>query len=107
VRALGLLQDRKHLISGSYDSSVKIWEIQTGICQNTLTGHTKPVLAVQVIPHSEFACVSGGEDAVIKGWNWKQAICLWMIEMGKNEVWSLQSVRDLSTSTYGILSGHK
>jgi WD40 repeat protein len=107
VRAIALLQDQKHLVSGSYDTTMKIWEIATGVCQSTFTGHTKPVLAVSVLPWTENICISGGEDAVIKAWNWKEALCVWKIELDKNEVWSLQNAIDLTTNTFAVMSGHK
>lgn len=35
--------NRKYLMTGSYDNTVKIWKVETGECLRTLTGHTKPI----------------------------------------------------------------
>ncbi|CAD8043223.1 unnamed protein product [Paramecium primaurelia] len=102
IKAIGLLQENKHIISGSYDTTIKIWEISTGICQNTLNGHTKPVLCLQVLQQTQSMVVSGGEDGVIRGWNWKTAICIWKVE-SKLEIWSLLAIQEHCT----VLSGYK
>ena len=36
------------LISGSYDKSIKVWNIQTGECLNTLNGHTNYVFSLTI-----------------------------------------------------------
>ncbi|CAK85395.1 unnamed protein product (macronuclear) [Paramecium tetraurelia] len=102
IKAIGLLQENKHIISGSYDTTIKIWEISTGICQNTLNGHTKPVLCLQVLQHTQQMVASGGEDGVMRVWNWKTAICIWKVE-NKYEIWSLLAIKDHCT----ILCGNK
>jgi WD40 repeat protein len=35
------------LVSGSYDSTLKIWDVDTGLCTSTLRGHTDSVLCLQ------------------------------------------------------------
>ena len=42
IQALALTQDNE-IITGSLDSSAKIWDRQTGACLRTLTGHTASV----------------------------------------------------------------
>ena len=36
--------DRRHFASGSFDSTIKIWEIDTWNCVETLTGHTSNII---------------------------------------------------------------
>ena len=38
--------NRKYLMTGSYDTTIKIWKIDSGECVKTLTGHTKGVRAL-------------------------------------------------------------
>jgi WD40 repeat protein len=40
---------RNLVVSGSYDTTLKVWELNTGACLNTLRGHSGAVLAVQVV----------------------------------------------------------
>ncbi len=41
VRALAVANNR--LFSGSYDGTVKVWDVDTLACLKTLAGHTGPV----------------------------------------------------------------
>ncbi len=45
--------DGQHITSASYDSTIKIWNSQTGQLLNTLTGHRSCVYSVAYSPNSE------------------------------------------------------
>ena len=54
----------KHLISGSSDKTIKIWEIESGSCLKTLKGHQKTVECVVILSVKKIA--SGSLDKTIK-----------------------------------------
>ena len=55
-------------ISASTDGTVKVWDLQTGKCQETLRAHPKGVLALA--PHSNMQqFFSGGEEGVVRLWD--------------------------------------
>ncbi|KAG6828103.1 hypothetical protein H0H92_009188 [Tricholoma furcatifolium] len=56
------------LVSGSYDCSVRIWDIVTGQCKHVLTGHTQKVYSVVLDPIRNQAC-SGSMDGSVRVWN--------------------------------------
>lgn len=59
--------NEKELISGSWDGTCKIWDIETGKVKETLTGHTH---ATTVLGLNEGKTViTGSQDGVIKVWN--------------------------------------
>jgi len=64
------------LITGSYDTSIKVWNITNvpGTCLRTLTGHTLTVVSLVVLPNSLLA--SGAADSSIKIWNVTNGSCL-------------------------------
>jgi WD40 repeat protein len=63
--------DGKRVISGSsnnFDSTVKVWNLETGEKQLTLTGHSGSVLAVAVTADGT-RVISGSSDNTVKVWN--------------------------------------
>ncbi|KAE9969723.1 hypothetical protein EG328_006699 [Venturia inaequalis] len=57
------------LATGSYDSMIKIWNLDTGKVLRTLTGHT---LGVRCLQFEESQLVSGSLDGTVKIWDWRK-----------------------------------
>ena len=55
------------LASGSDDTTIKIWNLETGECIKTLTGHTNWVLSLQPLAKNRLASGSGDKTIII--WN--------------------------------------
>ena len=53
------------MITGSYDSTVKFWDLAAGKCQHTLTYHKKGVRALALHPR-EFTLLSASADNIKK-----------------------------------------
>jgi WD40 repeat protein len=56
------------------DMTIKIWNIFTGECITTFTGHTADVLALLLLKHGQLA--SASDDHQIKIWNLDTGQCL-------------------------------
>lgn len=65
--------NRKYLMTGSYDSTIKIWKVETGECVKTLTGHTK---GVRSLVFDNQKLITGGLDSTIKVWNYHTGQCI-------------------------------
>ena len=59
--------DGKKLASGSYDGTVRIWDVGRGECERTLTGHTNWVLSVTYSPDGK-KLASGSKDGTVRIW---------------------------------------
>ena len=55
------------LISGSFDTTIKIWNTKTGTVIKTITGHADWVDALALLPDNKLA--SGSGDASIIIWD--------------------------------------
>jgi WD40 repeat protein len=68
VNSLAISPDGKILASGSWDKTIKIWNLETTELLGTLTGHSDRVNSV-AISYDGKMLVSGSSDETIKFWN--------------------------------------
>ncbi|KAI9846235.1 MAG: SCF ubiquitin ligase complex subunit cdc4 [Sclerophora amabilis] len=77
VRAIAAHGDT--LVSGSYDSFVRVWKISTGETLHRLQGHTSKVYSV-VLDHQRNRCISGSMDTQVKVWSLDTGAVLYNLE---------------------------
>lgn len=61
------------LATGAYDTTIKIWDIESGEEIRTLTGHESGIRCLQF---DDNKLISGSIDRNIKIWNWRTGECL-------------------------------
>ncbi|KAL1996179.1 hypothetical protein VTN49DRAFT_502 [Thermomyces lanuginosus] len=61
------------LATGSYDTTIKIWDTETGEELRTLRGHTSGVRCLQF---DDTKLISGSMDRTLKVWNWRTGECI-------------------------------
>lgn len=61
------------LATGSYDATIKIWDIESGTEVRTLRGHLEGVRCLQF---DNTKLISGSLDKTLKVWNWRTGECL-------------------------------
>ncbi len=62
--------DGQTLASGSYDQTIKLWNVQTGKLLQSLSLHSGPVRSVAFSSDKRYLA-SGGDDKAIKIWEKK------------------------------------
>ncbi|MCP4372529.1 MAG: hypothetical protein GY797_31150, partial [Deltaproteobacteria bacterium] len=67
VRSVAFSPDGKFLASGSYDNTVRLWEVSTGEQLRELTGHSDSVWSVAFSPDGKFLA-SGSDDKTVRLW---------------------------------------
>ncbi|KAL2187702.1 WD40 repeat-like protein [Thermothelomyces heterothallicus CBS 203.75] len=90
VRAISAYGDT--LVSGSYDSTVRVWRISTGEQLHVLHGHVQKVYSV-VLDHKRNRCISGSMDSLVKIWDLNTGACLHTLE-GHSMLVGLLDLRD-------------
>ncbi|KAI7820885.1 WD40-repeat-containing domain protein [Kickxella alabastrina] len=63
------------VVSGSYDFSIRVWNLATGAQLHQLEGHTSKVYTI-VLDTERHLILSGSMDGTIRVWNWDSGACL-------------------------------
>ena len=63
-----------NLVSGSWDRTIKVWDVNSGVCLKTLTGHSREVCCLVLLNNGHVA--SGSGDTTIKIWNMESEQCI-------------------------------
>lgn len=62
-----LLEEDRKVISSSKDGMVKVWDLETQRCVQTLVGHHNPVWSLAVSPDRS-TLVTGSVDSKLRFW---------------------------------------
>ncbi|BAZ20277.1 protein kinase [Kalymmatonema gypsitolerans NIES-4073] len=68
IYSVAISPDGKTLASGSYDKTIKLWNLATAEQIRTLTGHSDRVVSVAISPDGK-TLASGSSDNTMKLWN--------------------------------------
>src|SRR6185369_1305224 len=74
VTACAMTPDGRHVVSASYDKTLKVWELASGREVATLQGHTDAVTACAVTPDGRHV-VSASADHTLKVWELATHAC--------------------------------
>lgn len=61
------------MVSGSLDTSIRVWEVETGACKHTLMGHQSLTSGMELRKN---ILVSGNADSTVKVWDIVTGQCL-------------------------------
>ncbi len=98
-----LSPDGKTLISGSADSSIRIWNVETGTLRNTLADHLSIVRSLALTPDAKML-ISGSADQTIKLWNFETNQLIQTLPQG-SPVWTVAVSPDQQTLVSGSEDG--
>ncbi|KAL7542044.1 hypothetical protein ACHAXR_011458 [Thalassiosira sp. AJA248-18] len=104
--------DEKRFISSSWDTTIRMWDAETGECMRTFRGHRDWVHAVSVLDSKHF--ISGSDDRTVKLWNVDKNECIRTFEGHSSFVKALAPMegdrflsgsRDRTVKLFSVASG--
>lgn len=87
VTSVVITPDGQTVVSGSSDSTIKLWNLNTGQELHTLSGHSQGVTSIALAPDGQ-TLASGSKDKTIKLWNLST----------KEEIYTITGHSDIITS---------
>ncbi|KAK3089437.1 hypothetical protein FSP39_003593 [Pinctada imbricata] len=100
IRCCHILEEQRLIISGSYDTSIRMWDIDTGSCKRIFRGHRDTILTITVVGDY---LGSGAKDNSCKVFNLHTGKChrtfrhrapVWAVAMSaKSSSWSITSIK--------------
>jgi WD40 repeat protein len=68
VWSVSFSPDGQYALSGSFDKTLKLWDVNSGVEIHSFRGHTDAVRSVAFSPDGRYA-LSGSDDSMIKRWD--------------------------------------
>merc|ERR1711897_41844 len=89
-------EDNPYLVSGSYDKTIKVWNMADNSLVATLTGHLNCIWSLTTFMSNDKVCVaSGGYDGTIRIWELESFILIKTLSVsGSNTICSLNTLYD-------------
>lgn len=80
--------DPQLMLTSSWDGSVRLWDLTTGLMKGKLTGNAGAVQSAIFTPEGQYV-VTAGSDGIIRVWDWKSSKIMRQLEGHKSEVSNL------------------
>ena len=80
------MADENTAISGSRDTTLRIWDIRTGLCRNVLVGHQSSVRCLEI---KGDIVVSGSYDTFARVWSISEGRCLQTLQGHFSQIYAI------------------
>src|SRR5262249_39541361 len=70
ISGVAITEDGRMVVSGSHDGTVRVWDVEMGVCLSVFKGHLGAVLGVAISANGRVA-VSGSSDTTVRVWEVK------------------------------------
>jgi WD40 repeat protein/serine/threonine protein kinase len=114
VTSVSISPDGRWGLSGSWDRTLRLWELATGKCVRTFEGHTARVWSVSISPDGRWA-LSGSDDQTLRLWEPSTGTCMRIFRGNENWVtsvgispdgrWALSGSQDKNLRRWELATG--
>jgi len=75
VTSLCLTEDKHYAISGSWDDSIRVWDVLSGKCIRVIRAHASWVTSIGLHPNGK-TLISSSRDSFLKSWDFQSGECM-------------------------------
>ena len=100
VNCCSVTPDGSSAVSGSWDKTLRLWDLSTGKCTRVMEGHTNSVFCCSVTPDGSSA-VSGSRDKTLRLWDLSTGKCTRVMEGHTDSVRCCSVTPDGSSAVSG------
>jgi len=93
VEDVSITLDGKLAVSGGWDRTVRVWDLQTSRCLHVLNGHLDLVIGVRITPDGDIA-LSGSHDNTMRLWDLSTGDCLQILRGHTDSVTAISIAPD-------------
>lgn len=87
IECIGVFGNGIHVVSGSHDKTLRIWNVEAGMCEKILAGHRKCVQCLKLFDNDK-QIVSGSRDKTLKVWSVDTGLCMYTLTGHSNVILS-------------------
>ncbi|MEO1392804.1 MAG: NB-ARC domain-containing protein [Cyanobacteria bacterium J06634_5] len=88
VHTLSFTPNSQQLVSGGEDKTIKVWDVDTGVCQTTLEQHRDSVRSLTISEDGRFLA-SGGDDCQVILWDFHRRKAIQAMPTQQSRIWSV------------------
>ena len=91
IKRLLAIPCRNQVVSGDFEGTIRVWDVFTGKCMQTLLGHTDSITCLLFVPNGGHLA-SGSRDTSIRIWNLDTGVCSGLFEGHIRSVYALSLI---------------
>ncbi|MBF0217153.1 MAG: TIR domain-containing protein [Candidatus Omnitrophica bacterium] len=85
IRSVSVTPDHRRAVSGGSDKTLRVWDLESGVCLHSLHGHDDIIRSAAITPDGVRA-VTGSWDKTLRVWDIENGVCSYVLRGHTDDV---------------------